>query len=1064
MPQTQKTEVKTRSRTSQITGVVAAVVAAIGIGALIYFAVVNYNTKITTQTEFSVFEQEYQPNVEPVSAIVTDQNQLADAQTKLDAIKGVVTPVIEQQAQDTGTTPGQIIDVTQKDAMIESLSDQVVSETATEIKDEVNILIGKDELDFSQAQAAEDYTMIKVFGDLTNATGGTDTTSSGVTLTDAQKNTLDTIAENTSTDTTQKITEGSTKIARETSGNESEINSELTAEVISIFGQATDFTLTGTKDEFAAAEAPAPNEVTPDIWFCNSENNCQQSEYATLDKCKLEKGIDKCFEGNTCGDCKQAAPVDERVHTCSPDNICMPSTLYPTLADCVTAIGADKCFEGNTCVCQATPANEPAASQFQLYFCLNGNWTSDSFGGNSIDEAKQVCSTAIGNQCFIDSSDPGHDAAKEACKPAVDEPVIDESAFCVDNACVPGPINVKCTPPNCPERFDNMEACNLSDCEPKQEYVYCAETGCLAESFSSQGECEAQHIGANCKLSTPESIQECSDACIKMEQDQQYYTCDRDVNQCKAVQNLDECEVNGGTKYCTTNNDCCKANVIPVQKQYYYCDKNDKTNGCKQTELLDSLEACQNAHPDGGCIADVKKAICDETCKPDPVLDVIEDECHNNLPNDPKCSLQVIDKIENKPTGEITEYKLSVTSSIIYRGLGRVIMKFWANPNDPVNFEYTKQKLANDFKDNKLRVRFGDKKEDLSDVLKVYKDPRNPNKYYAIAYKLNIDNLWQNDDGKYNSKKYFYQVNADNKKSDFFDFQSLQRGGEVLYVKNRLYNGHYDLKKYGTIELNLKNSGQLAGNIKTLNNKLKNFENGGVNFWTQTSKVSPYGLRTAMAGDQRFKQYFSILKNLQKKNDITKAVQVLYNYHDRLKPEDIYRRYDQGGVNYWVKQVNNDKLSFSSMVTYVMLGTDEPKTNLTQFWGTGKLATRKAEIELGFVKSLSRGITQMSDIDRFMNSSKYISSASIRADLRNSDEFRRLLNDVYKRGEASDAISLLYIADLGRPVDPDGQPFYVNKFNQLRKDGLNATDALNEIDKELTSSKEYKDAIARPIK
>jgi hypothetical protein len=219
-----------------------------------------------------------------------------------------------------------------------------------------------------------------------------------------------------------------------------------------------------------------------------------------------------------------------------------------------------------------------------------------------------------------------------------------------------------------------------------------------------------------------------------------------------------------------------------------------------------------------------------------------------------------------------------------------------------------------------------------------------------------------------------------------------------------------------------------------------------------------------MAGDQRYKQFYKIIEKLKSENDITKAVKTLYQYHDRLKDADIYRYYDLPGVIYWVKQVKSKQLTFDAMITYVMLGTKEPKDNLKQFWGTNQQALRKAEIELSYVKALSRGVTSQGDIDRFMDPKKFISSASMRVDLRNSDEYNKLLLDILKREGDDSAVAFLYISVLGRPSDPTGQQFYVNKYKELRGQGKSETDAFKAITDELTSSSEYQKSLQREIK
>jgi len=1281
MPQTPQIETKTK--TSQITGIIAAVAAAIGIGALIYFAVVNYNTKVTEEATLPLFEQEYQPNVELVSSQVTDKTTIADTQAKYEQIASSIIPIVEKQAQDTGTTTAQVVNEVQKDILVQQAAESNVTKTTTLISEQINTLVDNGTIDSYQVQPAEELALQATYDKFIGGTGDVEFTSPYTEFTSSQIKDIQLIGDTVVNEVTQLNDASSAQITEETNSDANTTSNEMNAIYTKELNRIVNYTSVSNDSEISYTTStentdnqaltiassgisyyycsPTDSSNLPINWTVGKTSETYEDSQAGADECSQAMtskfrtsqylAVDEsvtCYnnESDAAANCNNTAKT---YYYCGePNSACALVDRFTNNKDCVSYIETHMGYDIDTCYSQKANCicgesiNEPtgtqytffacyqgawnsntfeadnldaarlicintnhpgmcyqegeagyqeaadACQQYKFFACYNGAWNSNTFGASNLEDARSICEntnnpgtcyregeagfqeaadacpsqTATSTQytfsaCYNGvwesrsiASDPNAanplEAARISCQTAnnvekcyletdadfqtaqdaCQQPQAVSVVFCdlsplgqnhcgslnmsmadcltqfgenrcfnsVDE-CATNPISLcsevvaRCENNACIEKrqvtdsepcangdpeleaamgcYSDIASCQASDCEPKQEYYYC-ETGVGCQTtMSTQEACNSQY-GVCYPTSDANSSATCDSACNKQETQTLYY-CDTSIQTCNKI-NPDEClgySVNG-TKSCSVSSECCQSTVVEKTSSFNYCDQNDKTNGCKRTEEfsgisdLEILRKCETKYGVNNCITG-KQNICDATCQPDPVSIIIKDECAKNLPNNPNCPQNIVRVLEEQPT-EITEPKLAISSSIIYRGLGRVIVKFWADPNDLTNFAYTEQKLINDFKDNKLRVRFSSKKENLTDVLKVYKDPRNPNKYYAIAYKLNVDNLWQNDDGNYKSKKYFYQIDSNNKKSDFFDFKSLQRGGEVLYVKNRLYNGKYDLKKYGTIELNLKNKGQVAADIKKLNNKFKNFENGGVYFWTESSKVSPFGLRTAMAGDQRYKQFYSILKNLQKKNNINKAVKVLYNYHDRLKPTDIYRRYDNEGVKYWAKQVQKGNLSFGSMVTYVMLGTDEPRTNLQQFWGTGKQGLRKADIELSFVKSLSRGITQMSDISRFMNATKYPSTASIRADLRNSDEFRRLLKDVYKRGGTSDAISLLYIAVLGRPVDPDGQPYYVNKFDKLKKDGLNATDALTEIDKELTGSSEYKNALKRPIK
>lgn len=795
---------------------------------------------------------------------------------------------------------------------------------------------------------------------------------------------------------------------------------------------------------------------------CQNENNVQ--------RCYLESDADYENAHNACStesvneanEPVNEEPATKAIFICNQETYQCDKTSVAIDYDCredngcyATSLSCDK-------NCQpAEPVNVNQEPTTKTVFTCN----KDTYQCQKQTVASDyTCDEA--NDCYASDA-----SCQESCQPVDFNEKFNTWIICENQACVKKQVPSDaepCASTYSPEVcFADLESCEKSDCQPKQEYYYCEpNVGCQTGLFAA-GECEAQY--SNCYSVKAEGSDAKCDLVCNASKQENYYYCDYDKNTCNQV-DASECLENGGDKFCTISTNCCLATFEPLEKSFNYCDLNDKTNSCKQTESFigssdeEILNLCEAKYGIGNCLSG-KKTVCDLNCQPDPVLDPTEKGCKEYLPNDPNCPLDVIKKIENpeQPITEFIEPNLAIEKKIYYRGLGRVIIKFWADPSQETNFNYTRQKLADDFKNNKLKVRLSDNKNNLTDILKVYKDPHNPNKYYAIAYKLNLDNLWQKDDSIYKTKKYYFKIYSDNKKSDLFSLKSLHRGGEVLYVKNKLYNGNYRLKKYGTVELNLKNRGELSNEDRKINDEFKNFENGGAYFWTQDSKVSPYGLRTAMAGDQRHKQFFNILKNLEKKNNITQSVKILYNYHDRLKPTDIYRIYDPEGVKYWVRQVNKGNLSYNAMVTYVMLATDEPLQNLTQFWGSGKTAKRKAETELSFVKALSRGITQLSDISRFSNPAKYTSSASIRGDLRNSGEYNKLLQDVYKREGESSAIALLYVSVLGRPVDPDGQPFYVNQFNKYRSEGLNPMDALSEIERELSQSAEYQDALKRPI-
>jgi len=430
-----------------------------------------------------------------------------------------------------------------------------------------------------------------------------------------------------------------------------------------------------------------------------------------------------------------------------------------------------------------------------------------------------------------------------------------------------------------------------------------------------------------------------------------------------------------------------------------------------------------------------------DTQKQDQIINNLKDEINKQiqaLPANARPSYeQVIDKITHNESDEI-----SLKAWIVYKGLGRVILKFEENEFDIYKKIYSENVIKSAFDAGKLKFKFGEQADDLKYDFKIYKDQRS-DRFYVVAYNLGEKNLINNENNQYNSKEYYFQVITDEKFSEIFTFKSLNRVGESLYNQNKLFGQNHDLKRYGTIVYDFNKGSQE-------NNYVKKY---GLSSYID-SNVSPYGLKTAMAKSSSF------ISVIRKSNNIDMVKKVYAGYLDLLIPQDIYYQYSEPTAKYWADTIVKKDLNFNSVVQNLFFASKNQDLNLIDFWNKPQYAA----IEDSYLKTLRRGVISNEEIDTFLNKAEYSSKALIREKLRSQEEYKLIKNEIIKQKDSS-ILAFLFSAVLGREITPKENSYYLAQYQKLEKEkGMNKEKAANKIESELINSSEYKKELQQTIK
>ncbi|MFA6295872.1 MAG: hypothetical protein WC663_00810 [Patescibacteria group bacterium] len=751
------------------------------------------------------------------------------------------------------------------------------------------------------------------------------------------------------------------------------------------------------------------------------ENVCQSTgkNYTDKDQCANEQG-GECFESlDACyGYCKQPATVEEEtVATCTKLIIChIPSDNPENQQEICVAESAAKAhyahgdYEG---YCKTAPTNEPVNENTNT-----SNETNENINTNTNEIANENANQPLNENTNINEST--NQVANENTNININTNQnvnVNENTNVVTNAnqntnqSTGGGIDVPNVPPT-----DNPD--------PNQK--------------------------------PPLDIQ-------PVENGNFFAYCDREVGQCRTAENMFKDE-----------NSCLSS----LQSQF----PNKNITACipfdSTTQSYPCLESCTKTTPENQQINDLEKSLHDyvvenpvflkeeinkikeditektirvfnEKVKPTPIDQQKQDQIVNDLKNEINQQIQalpenarpsyeeVIDKLAHNESDEI-----SLKAWIVYKGLGRVILKFEENEFDVYKKLYSENVIKSAFDAGNLKFKFGEKADDLKYDFKIYKDQKS-DRFYAVVYNLGEDNLVNKDNDQYGSKEYYFQVATDEKFSEIFTFKSLNRVGEALYDQNKLFGQNHDLKRYGTIAYDFNKGSQENNYIKK----------SGLSSYID-SNASPYGLKTAMAKSPNF------INALKKINNIDSIKKVYTGYVDLLIPQDIYYQYSEPTVKYWANTIAKKDLNFNSVVQNLFFTTKEQDLNLIDFWNKPQYAT----IEDSYLKTLRRGIISNDEINQFLNQAEYSSKALIREKLRSQEEYSLIKKQIIKQKDSS-ILAFIFSAVLGREITPRENSHYLAQYQKLEKEkGMNKEKAADRIESELINSSEYKKELQQTIK
>ena len=352
-------------------------------------------------------------------------------------------------------------------------------------------------------------------------------------------------------------------------------------------------------------------------------------------------------------------------------------------------------------------------------------------------------------------------------------------------------------------------------------------------------------------------------------------------------------------------------------------------------------------------------------------------------------------------TGDVSpEENVSISPTKIYRGHNRVIVK--AEPND----DFSKDKMKSAFDAGNLKFKYGTNKSKLDQSAKVYFDDRD-NKYYTVLRELKGGKKdGYNQGGFENGRmKYFYRfkigdkgvyTNQD-KTTTLAKFKTLNRKRTVMYYYNWIFDRKYNLDKdYNWDEV----------------------QKGGLMYWYKTNITLP-GIRFMMLNDRKFEEFN---KYLGKKKKTKKMVNWLMKKElDRIYDNNLYKFADQGGIDYWYRQMTKinqqDRISKVG-VKFAISASKEYRSQLEEFFASKKDANAEFAYNVVLKRGDDEGGLQYL-VENFSDSPK-----AMRENLANSFEYNNRLEQINEELGRKATIAELYETLYARPADIAGVDYW----------------------------------------
>jgi len=272
---------------------------------------------------------------------------------------------------------------------------------------------------------------------------------------------------------------------------------------------------------------------------------------------------------------------------------------------------------------------------------------------------------------------------------------------------------------------------------------------------------------------------------------------------------------------------------------------------------------------------------------------------------------------------------------LIYRGADRVVIK-WETGKDEyknrdLDFKYTTDAVINN---NGIAVGGSLQKA------KTYYEGAD-NKYYTVLENLQGGEFSEKNDQGYvaGQKPYYFQISLSDKCSDIGDFKTLNRFQSILYYYNLVFGDNFQVNKYIQPDNSLRGGGAKF-------------------FYKPTNNQEPLSLRGVhftLLNDRKFKEFDKRLQATLAKLGTKKAVENLYRrIHDRIYTDNIKKFVDKNGVDYWTKQIerNDNKQIDISGAKFAISVSPEAVGNINKMQPKER---KIAEANLAYQIVLKRG-------------------------------------------------------------------------------------------------------------
>lgn len=296
--------------------------------------------------------------------------------------------------------------------------------------------------------------------------------------------------------------------------------------------------------------------------------------------------------------------------------------------------------------------------------------------------------------------------------------------------------------------------------------------------------------------------------------------------------------------------------------------------------------------------------------------------------------------------------------------------------------------------------------------------------YYVVLENLQGGQLSdKNDAGFINGRKpYYFQVSLSDKSSNVSELKTLNRFQTILYYYNLVLGDTFDLEKYEQPDSSLRA--------------------GGPTFFYKPEGQEPLslkGVQFTLLNDRKFAEFDKRLQATDKKIGNKKTIEMLYRkIHDRIYADNLQKFFDQNGANYWLEQVerNDNKRIDILGAKFAISASPESVGDIKAMPAD---AQKKAQADLAYEIVLKRG----GDQTGIASLTKLSNAKEMRQKLAMSEEYDNRLASIEKSSGRKAAIVELYETLYARAADVDGVNYWdgtEKSIQEIKEEFLNSAD------------------------